>query len=45
LDLSSPIPREGGEGITDGDEEDDEDPIEIFPVLDSPLRPAPRHTM
>jgi hypothetical protein len=34
----------GGEGKADNEEEDDEDPIEIFPVLDSPSRPAPRHT-
>jgi hypothetical protein len=39
LDLSSPSQREGGEGITTADE----DPIEIYSVLDSPSRLALRH--
>jgi hypothetical protein len=36
LDLSSLSQREGGEGIAIALEDDDEDPIEIFTVLDSP---------
>jgi hypothetical protein len=40
--LSSPSPREGGEGVTVAEEEDEDDPVEVIPVLDSPPRPAPR---
>jgi hypothetical protein len=43
LNLSSPSPREGGEGVTAVEEDDEEDRIEIFPVLNSPPRLAPRH--
>jgi hypothetical protein len=41
LRFSSSGHGEGGEGNADDEEED---PNEIFSVLDSPLRPGPRHT-
>jgi hypothetical protein len=42
MDLSSPSPREGGEGVAAVEEDDEEDPIEIILVLDCPPKPAPR---
>jgi hypothetical protein len=43
IELSLPSLREGGEGVAVAEEDDEEDPVEIIPVLGSPPRPAPRH--
>jgi hypothetical protein len=43
-ELSSLSPREGGKGVAVTEEDDEEDPVEIIPVLNSPPRLAPIHT-